>query len=127
MKDVVAGVDIGGTNTMYGLVDQDGNIMAEGRLSTPEYPEIKDFVSVLTATIQQLVSSSDNVKLRGIGIGAPNANYHKGTIELAPNLAWKGIVPLTSLVKKKVNLPVVMTNDANAAALGEMIFGDNPS
>jgi glucokinase len=123
MKDVVAGVDIGGTNTMYGLVDQDGNIMAEGRLSTPEYPEIKDFVSVLTATIQQLVSSSDNVKLRGIGIGAPNANYHKGTIELAPNLAWKGIVPLTSLVKKKVNLPVVMTNDANAAAMGEMVFG----
>lgn len=108
---------------MYGLVDQDGNIMAEGRLSTPEYPEIKDFVSVLTATIQQLVSSSDNVKLRGIGIGAPNANYHKGTIELAPNLAWKGIVPLTSLVKKKVNLPVVMTNDANAAAMGEMVFG----
>jgi glucokinase len=123
MKEIVAGVDIGGTNTMYGLVDQDGNIIAEGRLSTPEYPEIKDFVSMLTATIQKLVASSDNVKLRGIGIGAPNANYHKGTIELAPNLAWKGIVPMASLVKGKVNLPVVMTNDANAAAMGEMVFG----
>lgn len=123
MKEVVAGVDIGGTNTMYGLVDRDGNIIADGRLSTPEYPEIEEFVSVLTSTIQRLVGSSDNVRLRGIGIGAPNANYHKGTIELAPNLAWKGIVPLVSLIKGKVNLPVVMTNDANAAAMGEMVFG----
>jgi glucokinase len=123
MKEVVAGVDIGGTNTMYGLVDRKGNIISEGRLSTPDYPEINEFVFVLTSTIHQLVGSSDNVKLRGIGIGAPNANYHKGTIELAPNLAWKGIVPLTSLLKEKVNLPVVMTNDANAAAMGEMVFG----
>jgi glucokinase len=64
-----------------------------------------------------------DLKLAGIGIGAPNANYHKGTIELAPNLAWKGIVPLADLIRKKIDVPVVITNDANAAAMGEMIFG----
>jgi glucokinase len=123
MKEVVAGVDIGGTNTMYGLVDRDGNILSEGRLSTPAFPDVKDFTSVLSATINQLITPSNKLKLRGVGIGAPNANYHKGTIELAPNLAWKGIVPFASLIREKVNLPVVMTNDANAAAMGEMIFG----
>jgi glucokinase len=123
MKKVVAGVDIGGTNTVFGLVDRDGRILAEHSLCTISYPEIKDFVSVLTSSIQRLVSGIDNVTLTGIGIGAPNANYHKGTIELAPNLAWKGIVPLASLIKDKINLPVAVTNDANAAAIGEMIFG----
>jgi glucokinase len=123
MKDVVAGVDIGGTNTMYGLVDREGNILAEGRLSTPAYPGIDDFVSVLTNAISELMAKAREAKLLGIGIGAPNANYHKGTIELAPNLAWKGIVPLAALMNKKVHLPVVITNDANAAAMGEMIFG----
>ena len=62
-------------------------------------------------------------RLIGLGVGAPNANYHKGTIELAPNLAWKGIVPLAEYLKEKVNVPVIVTNDANAAAMGEMIFG----
>ena len=123
MKEVVAGVDIGGTNTVFGLVDRDGKIVAENRLCTTSYPEIEDFVSILTNSIQRLVSGVDNIKLTGVGIGAPNANYHKGTIELAPNLAWKGIVPLSSLIKEKINLPVAVTNDANAAAMGEMIFG----
>jgi glucokinase len=123
MKEVVAGVDIGGTNTVFGLVDKAGTILAENRLITTSYPEIEDFVAVLTNAIQRLVSGVDNIKLTGLGIGAPNANYHKGTIELAPNLAWKGIVPLSSLIKEKINLPVAVTNDANAAAMGEMIFG----
>jgi glucokinase len=123
MKEVVAGIDIGGTNTVFGLVDKTGNIIAETSLKTTDYPEIKDFVSALTATVNKLLESKSGLKLGGIGIGAPNANYHKGTIELAPNLAWKGIVPLADYIRKKIDVPVLLTNDANAAAMGEMIFG----
>ena len=123
MKEVVAGIDIGGTNTVFGLVDKSGNVLSEGFLQTTRYPEIRDFVSALTSAINDLVAGDRKLKLTGVGIGAPNANYHKGTIELAPNLAWKGIVPLADLIKKKIDVPVIVTNDANAAAMGEMIFG----
>lgn len=99
MKEIVAGVDIGGTNTVYGLVDREGGVVAEGSLNTVSYPEINDFVSALVTAINELLLTGD-FKLLGIGIGAPNANYYKGTIELAPNLAWKGIVPLGDLNNK---------------------------
>lgn len=123
MKKVVAGVDIGGTNTRFGLVDEKGKVLSENNFSTTDYPKINDFVTALTAGIKKLVAANKEYKLVGIGIGAPDANYHRGTIEHAPNLAWKGIVPLADLIKKKINVPVVVTNDANAAAMGEMIFG----
>ena len=123
MTEVVAGIDIGGTNTVYGLVTRSGEIIAQGKLRTAKYPDVDDFVVVLSDAIALLKSENKNIKLLGIGIGAPNANYHKGTIELAPNLAWKGIVPLASLISKRSKVKVVMTNDANAAAMGEMIFG----
>ena len=123
MKEVVAGIDIGGTNTVFGLVERTGNILAENSLKTTDYPEIDNFVSALTVEINKLMEGQADLKLAGIGVGAPNANYHKGTIELAPNLAWKGIVPLAELIRKKIAVPVVVTNDANAAAMGEMIFG----
>jgi glucokinase len=123
MKEVVAGIDIGGTNTVLGLVDITGNILAENSLKTTDFPEINNFVHALTIEVNKLMSGRSDVKLAAIGIGAPNANYHKGTIELAPNLAWKGIVPLADLIKKKIEVPVIITNDANAAAMGEMIFG----
>jgi len=123
MKEVVAGIDIGGTNTVFGLVDRTGKISADSSLNTTDYPEIKDFVQALSAAIKKLLAKKPSLRLAGIGIGAPNANYHKGTIELAPNLAWKGIVPLADLMKKKIDVPIKVTNDANAAAMGEMIFG----
>ncbi|HLP71569.1 MAG TPA: ROK family protein [Bacteroidales bacterium] len=123
MREVVAGIDIGGTNTVLGLVDRSGNIVAEGSLITTDYPLIENFVPALASAIRKLTDGKDDLELSAIGIGAPNANYHKGTIELAPNLAWKGIVPLASMIKKEIDVPVSMTNDANAAALGEMIFG----
>lgn len=123
MKEVVAGIDIGGTNTVFGLVDKTGSIIAEERLKTTDYPEIKNFVFSLVTAINKLMAGDENLKLAGIGIGAPNANYHKGTIELAPNLAWKGIVPLARHIRKIIDVPVIITNDANAAAMGEMIFG----
>ena len=123
MKKVVAGVDIGGTNTIFGLVDKSGKVHSEGRIKTTDYPKINDFVQALTAGVKKLMAGKKDLELIGIGIGAPDANYHRGTIEHAPNLAWKGIVPLADLIKAKLKVPVVVTNDANAAAMGEMIFG----
>ena len=123
MKDVVAGIDIGGTNIIFGLVDKSGNIIAEDRLKTAEFPDIKDYISAQYSAIINMIQKKSGHRLVGLGVGAPNANYHKGTIELAPNLAWKGIVPLAEYLKEKVHVPVIVTNDANAAAMGEMIFG----
>jgi len=123
MKDVVAGIDIGGTNTVFGLVDKGGNVLAENRFRTTDYPDIKNFISAIDMAIGKMMKEKSGIKLSGIGIGAPNANYHKGTIEQAPNLAWKGIVPLAGLMREKIDVPVSVTNDANAAAIGEMIFG----
>jgi len=123
MKKVVAGVDIGGTNTVYGLVDEKGKVLSQGSFKTTDYPKVENFVIALTGAIKKLLAANKEYKLGGIGIGAPDANYHRGTIEHAPNLAWKGIVPLADLIRKKINVPVVVTNDANAAAMGEMIFG----
>jgi glucokinase len=121
MKQVVAGVDIGGTNTIFGLADRSGKVLAEARILTKEYPDIKKFVVALSEAINELLKKDH--ELIGIGIGAPNAHYYKGTIELAPNLPWKGIVPLAELMRKKNDVHVVVTNDANAAAVGEMMFG----
>ena len=110
-------------NTVFGLVDNTGKVLAEDRLKTTDYPIVNNFVKALVAGINKLVAGQKDLKLTGIGIGAPDANYHRGTIEHAPNLVWKGIIPLADLIKKEINIPVVVTNDANAAAMGEMIFG----
>jgi glucokinase len=124
MNDIAAGIDIGGTFTKYGLVDQAGNCLSEGTLSTRKFPEITDFVDALCGAIDALAADMPTDKsLRGIGIGAPNGNYYNGTIEFAPNLAWKGVLPISDLFKKKLQLPIFLTNDANAAAIGEMIYG----
>ncbi len=123
MKEIVAGVDIGGTNTVFGLVDRTGTIVASGCLVTTDFPDLNEYVKALSNGIKDLVKHTPEVKLTAVGIGAPDANYYKGTIEHATNLVWKGIVPLVELVQSKVGVPVKITNDANAAALGEMIFG----
>jgi glucokinase len=123
MKEVVAGIDIGGTNIIFGLVDRNGNVIVENRLKTTDYPDIMDFVSAQADAIYKLLEGNRELKLVAVGIGAPNANYHKGTIELAPNLPWKGIVHIAENMKERINVPVIVTNDANAAAMGEMIFG----
>jgi glucokinase len=123
MKEVVAGVDIGGTNTVIGLVDSEGEIHGEGRLATADYAFADDFVAALDGKLKEMTAGRDDLKLVGIGIGAPNANFNNGTIELAPNLRWKGIIPMARITERKTGLRTLITNDANAAALGEMLFG----
>ena len=123
-KQVALGVDIGGTNTKYGLVNHRGEILEKGSIKTDEYPEVQDFIDALYEKVAPLILKHCGQKhFDGIGVGAPNANYFTGTIEQAPNLRWKGVVPFAALMTKKFDVPCKMTNDANAAALGEMMFG----
>lgn len=121
MEDVVIGIDIGGTNTAIGLVDKKGNVLADSNLKTSDFAEISEFVDALSKEFTSLIANK--YKLKAIGIGAPNGNYNRGTIENAPNLGWPGIIPLTDMLEKKTGVKAVLTNDANAAALGEQLFG----
>ncbi|MFA6129069.1 MAG: ROK family protein [Bacteroidales bacterium] len=122
-QHVTIGIDIGGTNTKIGVVDPEGKILVHNRIKTTDFPKIAAFVKELNTQINDLIKNSGSVELMSIGIGAPNGNYHKGTIEQAPNLAWKGVIPLCEMLGKHFAVPIVLTNDANAAALGEMIYG----
>jgi len=122
-QQITIGIDIGGTNTKIGVVSPNGKVLANNRIATTDYPKIEGFVAALDLEIRQLLEKAGEVELTAIGIGAPNGNYLKGTIEQATNLQWKGIVPLCDLLKKYFSVPVVLTNDAKAAALGEMIYG----
>lgn len=125
MKKLAIGVDIGGTNSAFGLVDSDGQMYGKSVISTRKYPDVDQFIEELYIGIQSLInSSSEELELVGVGVGAPNANFYKGTIENAANLAWRGVVPFADKLKPFFpNLPVIITNDANAAAVGEMIYG----
>ncbi len=124
-NQVALGIDIGGTNTKYGLVNHRGEILHKGRIKTENYETPTAFVDALYETIKPLIDEhcSDSKSLEGIGVGAPNANYYRGTIEHAPNLKWKGVIPFAEMMTEKFALPCKMTNDANAAALGEMLYG----
>jgi glucokinase len=122
MKEVVLGIDIGGTFTKFGLVDFEGTILAEDNMATDPYDRIEDFIVQLKKEVEKL-SSEKKYKIKGVGIGVPNGNYYKGTIEFAPNLKWKGIIEISKLFNKEFDLPTVITNDANAAAMGEMLYG----
>jgi len=124
MTEIAVGIDIGGTNTVFGIVNIHGKNLAEGSISTQKPAKVEEFVKKLASEIKSLLSSlSFDYKLVGIGIGAPNGNFHKGTIEFAPNLNWGEVVPLAELVKQHFGVSVWVTNDANAAALGEMLYG----
>lgn len=123
-KEVVLGIDIGGTYTKLGLVDKAGVILMEDQVRSTEHEAIETFISDINSHVKQAMQNLDQgIQLVGIGVGAPNGNYYSGTIEQAPNLTWKGIIPLVELLKKEFGTPAVVTNDANAAALGEMLFG----
>lgn len=123
-KPYVVGIDIGGTNTVFGIVDARGNILSIGSVKTQAYTQIEDYVDAVCSNLLPLIESQGGVeKIKGIGIGAPNGNYYSGTIEFAPNLPWKGVIPLAALFEERLGIPTALTNDANAAAVGEMTYG----
>ena len=124
LEQLAIGIDIGGTGTKFGIVDREGNVLFSSDMSTRGHETIEGFIEELHKNVQPLIDNVGGIgRIRGIGVGAPNGNFYTGTIEYAPNLPWKGIIPLARLVQDEFKLPVVITNDANAAALGEMKYG----
>lgn len=123
-KELAIGIDIGGTNTKYGIVNHRGEIIEKGEIKTDDYPTIQEFINALhKALTPMLKKHGKDAVLKGIGMGAPNGNYYTGTIEYAPNLHWQGIIPIAKLTSEKFGVPCTLTNDANAAAMGEMMYG----
>lgn len=125
MKQPLAvGIDIGGTNTVFGLVNQQGEILVKENIHTEQFPFPEDLVAVVCEHIKKAFQPfATTYEMKGVGIGAPNGNHFKGTIEFAPNLKWKGVIPIVQLFSEHLSIKSFLTNDANAAALGEMIFG----
>ncbi len=124
LEPLAIGVDIGGTGTKFGIVDRVGNVLFSGEISTKKHKHVDTFITDLHNNLVPLIERAGGVgRIKGMGVGAPNGNVYTGTIEYAPNLPWKGIVPLAKLIQDKFQLPVVLTNDANAAAIGEMTYG----
>jgi len=125
MKKLVVGVDIGGTLTKVGIADRAGDVLGNSEFATGDFEDLNDYHAELVRQIEALEANiNEPYEILGLGIGAPNANVYRGTIEHAANLAWKGIVPFVEELKKKINVPVKITNDANAAAMGEKIYGN---
>lgn len=123
-QQLAVGIDIGGTNTVFGIVDHRGEIHYRGAISTKKHDDVNLYIDELYEAVQPAIEHVGGIDyIKGIGIGAPNGNYYTGTIDYAPNLRWTGIIPLAKLIKDKFNLPAALTNDANAAAVGEMIYG----
>lgn len=125
VREVSLGIDMGGTNTAFGLIDREGNFIAEGNIETNKHAEFEDYLRELYLAIEAKIEPIRNeIKLVGIGIGAPNGNYYNGCIESAVNLRWQGSIPFCKMLQDYYpNVPAYMTNDANAAAIGEMIYG----
>ena len=127
IKPYVIGLDLGGTNSVFGIVDARGEIKATTAIKTGNYEKAEDYVDACIEALQVIIDQVGGIeKIKAMGIGAPNGNYYKGTIEFAPNLPWAhdGVVPLAQLFSERLNnIPVALTNDANAAAIGEMVYG----
>ena len=125
MNNVLIGIDIGGTNTEVGVIELNGEIIKRDKMPTRKHgADFNAYLTDLVELINSAVKTCGNVKLVGIGIGAPNGNYLHGTIEQAPNLEWEEVVPICKLMSAYFpNIPIELTNDANAAAMGEMLFG----
>lgn len=123
-QQLAVGIDIGGTNTVFGIVDHRGEIKYRGAISTKKHLTVDTFINELYEAIAPAIEHVGGTEhIKGIGIGAPNGNYYTGTIDYAPNLNWRGIIPLAQIITDKFGLPAALTNDANAAAVGEMMYG----
>src|SRR6187399_2924010 len=124
VTQLAIGIDIGGTGTKYGIVDRDGNVLFSAEMSTKKHKTVNTFIDELHQVVSEVIETAGGVgRMKGIGVGAPNGNYYTGTIEYAPNLPWEGVIPLAKLISHKFQLPVTLTNDVNAAAIGEMMYG----
>jgi glucokinase len=124
LQQLAIGIDIGGTGTKFGIVDRNGNILFSGEISSRNHSQVEGFIDELHGALFELIERAGGPgRIKGIGVGAPNGNYYSGTVEYAPNLPWKGIIPFAKMLEEKFKLPVVLTNDANAAAIGEMMYG----
>ena len=124
VKPYVIGVDLGGTNTVFGVVNARGEVVAENSIKTQQYKTADAFVEAGVACLKPLLAQIGGAdQVQGMGIGAPNGNYYSGSIEFAPNLPWKGKIPLAQMFHERLGIPVRLTNDANAAAIGEMQYG----
>lgn len=124
-KPYVIGMDMGGTNTVFGIVDTRGNVISKSAIKTSTHPEdVNLYINDIYNELSKLIEAAGGKdKIKGIGIGAPNGNYYTGNIEFAPNLPWKGVIPFAKLMTEKFDIPAALTNDANAAAVGEMTYG----
>ncbi len=123
-KPYVIGMDMGGTNTVFGVVDSRGNVISKSAIKTGTHSDVNLYVQDLYDEMIKLIDSAGGSdKIKGIGVGAPNGNYYTGNIEFAPNLPWKGVVHFAKLMTEKFGIPTALTNDANAAAVGEMTYG----
>lgn len=124
LQQLAIGIDIGGTGTKFGIVDRNGNILFSGEISSRNHSQVEGFIDELHGALFEMIESAGGPgRIKGIGVGAPNGNFYSGTVEYAPNLPWKGIIPFAKMLEEKFRLPVVLTNDANAAAIGEMMYG----
>ena len=124
IEPLVVGIDIGGTGTKFGIVDRIGNVLFSSEMSTKKHKEVETFIEELFTNLKAMIETAGGIgRIKAIGVGAPNGNYYTGTIEYAPNLPWKGIIPLAKMIQDRFQLPVTLTNDANAAAIGEMMYG----
>lgn len=123
-KPYVIGLDLGGTNSEFGIVDQNANIVASARVKTAGHGDINQYVDDCVEALKPIIEQVGGIeKIHAMGIGAPNGNYYTGCIEFAPNLPWKGNIPLAQMFSDRLGVPVRLTNDANAAAMGEMQYG----
>ena len=127
LKPYVIGLDLGGTNSVFGIVDARGEIKATTAIKTGGYDTAEDYVDACVTALEPIIEQVGGIDtIKAMGIGAPNANYYTGTIEFAPNLPWahNGKIPLAQMFSDRLHgIPVAMTNDANAAAIGEMVYG----
>jgi glucokinase len=125
MKEVTIGIDIGGTNTKYGVVDREGLVHHQGNIPTTKFETFQEYFDAMADALRECIQLLPSTyKIVGIGVGAANGNYYTGNIERATNLRWKGVLPLAKMFREEFAVPCILTNDANAAAVGEMIYGN---
>ena len=123
-KPYVIGMDMGGTNTVFGIVDARGTVISKSAIKTGTHTDVNLYINDIYTELSKLIEAAGGIdKIKGIGVGAPNGNYYTGNIEFAPNLPWKGVIPFANLMADKFGVPAALTNDANAAAVGEMTYG----